>query len=186
MPPGLCSAWTVAKRNRREMTQLQFWPNDARVLLNLRQRNSVDGTQYVLHKRMYLLLHTSLAISTTSFSLAHCSSSLRTLPSLLVETEQVSLVGEGANSPFSAALSRHIGTPELEVQQMLTRVRAESSPRPAASGCPGRACHCPRGLSRGEVRQPLAARRRIPRLRPAARPPAELQQPRPRCAKRRA
>jgi uncharacterized caspase-like protein len=29
------------------------------------------------------------------------------------------------NRPFSAALSRHIGTPGLEVQQMLTRVRAE-------------------------------------------------------------
>jgi Tfp pilus assembly protein PilF len=38
---------------------------------------------------------------------------------------QVALDGEGANSPFSAALSRHIGTPRLEVQQMLTRVRAE-------------------------------------------------------------
>ena len=38
---------------------------------------------------------------------------------------QVALDGEGANSPFSAALSRHIGTPSLEVQQMLTRVRAE-------------------------------------------------------------
>jgi tetratricopeptide (TPR) repeat protein len=37
----------------------------------------------------------------------------------------VALDGEGANSPFSAALSRHIGTPGLEVQQMLTRVRAE-------------------------------------------------------------
>ncbi len=37
---------------------------------------------------------------------------------------QVALDGEGANSPFSAALSRHIGTPGLEVQ-MLTRVRAE-------------------------------------------------------------
>jgi hypothetical protein len=37
---------------------------------------------------------------------------------------QVALDGEGANSPFSAALSRHIGTPGLEVQQMLTRVRA--------------------------------------------------------------
>jgi uncharacterized caspase-like protein len=40
-------------------------------------------------------------------------------------TGQVALDGEGANSPFSAALSRHIGTPGLEVQQMLTRVRAE-------------------------------------------------------------
>jgi uncharacterized caspase-like protein len=33
--------------------------------------------------------------------------------------------GEGAHSPFAAALSRHIATPGLEVQQMLTRVRAE-------------------------------------------------------------
>jgi len=38
---------------------------------------------------------------------------------------KVALDGEGANSPFSAALSRHIGTAGLEVQQMLTRVRAE-------------------------------------------------------------
>jgi hypothetical protein len=38
---------------------------------------------------------------------------------------QVALDGVGGNSPFSAALSRHIGTPGLEVQQMLTRVRAE-------------------------------------------------------------
>jgi hypothetical protein len=38
---------------------------------------------------------------------------------------QVALDGEGANSPFSAALSRHIGTAGIEVQQMLTRVRAE-------------------------------------------------------------
>jgi tetratricopeptide (TPR) repeat protein len=38
---------------------------------------------------------------------------------------QVALDGEGSNSPFSAALTRHIGTPGLEVQQMLTRVRAE-------------------------------------------------------------
>jgi tetratricopeptide (TPR) repeat protein len=38
---------------------------------------------------------------------------------------KVALDGEGANSPFSASLSRHIGTPGLEVQQMLTRVRAE-------------------------------------------------------------
>jgi tetratricopeptide (TPR) repeat protein len=38
---------------------------------------------------------------------------------------QVALDGQGANSPFSAALSRHIGTAGIEVQQMLTRVRAE-------------------------------------------------------------
>jgi tetratricopeptide (TPR) repeat protein len=38
---------------------------------------------------------------------------------------QVALDGDGSNSPFSAALARHISTPGLEVQQMLTRVRAE-------------------------------------------------------------
>ncbi|HXQ06152.1 MAG TPA: caspase family protein [Bradyrhizobium sp.] len=38
---------------------------------------------------------------------------------------QVALDGQGANSPFSAALSHHIGAQGLEVQQMLTRVRAE-------------------------------------------------------------
>ena len=38
---------------------------------------------------------------------------------------QVALDGEGLNSPFSTALVRHMGTPGLEVQQMLTRVRAE-------------------------------------------------------------
>jgi tetratricopeptide (TPR) repeat protein len=38
---------------------------------------------------------------------------------------QVALDGDGDNSPFSTALNRHIVTPGLEVQQMLTRVRAE-------------------------------------------------------------
>ncbi len=38
---------------------------------------------------------------------------------------QIALDGDGADSPFSLALARHIGTPGLEVQQMLTRVRAE-------------------------------------------------------------
>ncbi|MCX7310932.1 MAG: caspase family protein [Alphaproteobacteria bacterium] len=40
---------------------------------------------------------------------------------------QVALDGDGssANSPFTTALVRHLATPGLEVQQMLTRVRAE-------------------------------------------------------------
>jgi uncharacterized caspase-like protein len=38
---------------------------------------------------------------------------------------QIALDGDGANSPFSTALVRHLPTPGLEVQQMLTRVRAE-------------------------------------------------------------
>jgi uncharacterized caspase-like protein len=55
---------------------------------------------------------------------------------------QVALDGEGANSPFAAALSRHIGTAGLEVQQMLTRVRAEVVPRPGANRCHGRIPRC--------------------------------------------
>ena len=38
---------------------------------------------------------------------------------------RVALDGEGPNSPFTTALVKHIGTPGLEVRQMLTRVRAE-------------------------------------------------------------
>jgi tetratricopeptide (TPR) repeat protein len=38
---------------------------------------------------------------------------------------QIALDGESGNSPFSAALARHLGTAGLEVQQMLTRVRAD-------------------------------------------------------------
>jgi len=38
---------------------------------------------------------------------------------------QVALDGQGSNSPFSAALAHHLGIPGIEVQQMLTRVRAE-------------------------------------------------------------
>jgi tetratricopeptide (TPR) repeat protein len=38
---------------------------------------------------------------------------------------KVALDGEGGNSPFSAALSKYMPTPGIEVQQMLTRVRAD-------------------------------------------------------------
>lgn len=48
-----------------------------------------------------------------------------TLVAFATAPGQVALDGDGTNSPFSAALARHISTPGLEVQQMLTRVRAE-------------------------------------------------------------
>jgi tetratricopeptide (TPR) repeat protein len=38
---------------------------------------------------------------------------------------KVALDGEGANSPFSTALTKFMPTPGIEVQQMLTRVRAD-------------------------------------------------------------
>jgi tetratricopeptide (TPR) repeat protein len=60
-----------------------------------------------------------------SASVAGTTLGAGTLIAFATAPGQVALDGEGANSPFSAALSRHIGTPGLEVQQMLTRVRAE-------------------------------------------------------------
>ena len=39
--------------------------------------------------------------------------------------ETVALDGTGANSPFSAALVRYLGTPSLEVDQMFPLVRAD-------------------------------------------------------------
>ena len=38
---------------------------------------------------------------------------------------KVALDGDGGHSPFTEALARHLSTPGLEVQQMLTRVRAD-------------------------------------------------------------
>jgi uncharacterized caspase-like protein len=37
----------------------------------------------------------------------------------------VALDGSGGNSPFTLSLAKHIGTPGIEVRQMLTRVRAD-------------------------------------------------------------
>ncbi len=56
---------------------------------------------------------------------AGATSGAGTLIAFATAPGKVALDGEGDNSPFSAALSRHIGAPGLEVQQMLTRVRAE-------------------------------------------------------------
>ena len=49
---------------------------------------------------------------------------------------------DACNSPFSAARSRHIGTPELEVQRMLTRVRAEVVAKTGGNRCHGRIRRC--------------------------------------------
>ena len=39
--------------------------------------------------------------------------------------DRVALDGQGANSPFTAALLKHLPSPSLEVRQVLTRVRSE-------------------------------------------------------------
>ncbi len=64
---------------------------------------------------------------------------------------QVALDGEGANSPFSAALSRHIGTPGLEVQQMLTRARRSRGHHEEQAGAVVELVAARRGLSGGEM-----------------------------------
>ena len=62
---------------------------------------------------------------------------------------KVALDGEGANSPFSAALSRHIGTPGLEVQQMLTsRARRGGVDHEEHAGAVVELVAARRGLSR--------------------------------------
>jgi Flp pilus assembly protein TadD len=48
-----------------------------------------------------------------------------TLIAYATAPDQVALDGEAGNSPFTAALVKHLRTPGLEVRQMLTRVRAE-------------------------------------------------------------
>jgi len=48
-----------------------------------------------------------------------------TLVAFSTAPDKVALDGTGANSPFTAALARHVRTRGLEVRQMLTRVRAD-------------------------------------------------------------
>jgi tetratricopeptide (TPR) repeat protein len=58
--------------------------------------------------------------------LAQLSSNIGTLITFATSPDSVALDdGNGRNSPFTAALLKHIRTPGLEVRSMLTRVRAE-------------------------------------------------------------
>ena len=56
---------------------------------------------------------------------AYSSVGTGTLIAFATAPGQVALDGRGTNSPFTAALTKHMRTPGLEVRQMLTRVRAE-------------------------------------------------------------
>ena len=56
---------------------------------------------------------------------AYSSVGTGTLIAFATAPGQVALDGKGTNSPFTAALTKHMRTPGLEVRQMLTRVRAE-------------------------------------------------------------
>ena len=56
--------------------------------------------------------------------LARMNNRIGTLIAFATEPDQVALDGDGNHSPFTDALLEHIGTPGLEVRQMLSRVRA--------------------------------------------------------------
>ena len=60
-----------------------------------------------------------------SRGLARMNGSIGTLIAYATEPDTVALDGDGPHSPFTAALLQHIGTPGLEVRQMLTRVRQQ-------------------------------------------------------------
>lgn len=57
--------------------------------------------------------------------LAQLNAGIGTLIAFATGPDTVALDGRGRNSPFTAALLKHIGTPGLEVRSMLTRVRAD-------------------------------------------------------------
>ncbi len=52
-----------------------------------------------------------------------------TLIAFSTAPDKIALDGDGAHSPFTEALARHVRTPGLEVRQMLTRVRADVASR---------------------------------------------------------
>ena len=56
--------------------------------------------------------------------LARMNNRVGTLIAFATEPDKVALDGEGQHSPFTQALLEHIGTPGIEVRQMLSRVRA--------------------------------------------------------------
>jgi hypothetical protein len=56
---------------------------------------------------------------------AYSSLGTGTLIAFATAPGQTALDGQGSNSPFTQALVKHMRTPNLEVRQMLTRVRAD-------------------------------------------------------------
>jgi uncharacterized caspase-like protein len=57
--------------------------------------------------------------------LASIQSAVGTMIAYATQPDNVALDGEGRNSPFTAALLRHIATPGLEISSLMKRVRAD-------------------------------------------------------------
>ena len=69
----------------------------------------------------------SLGTRSTSVGpgLAAIQSAVGTMIAYATQPDNVALDGEGRNSPFTAALLKHITTPALEISAMMKRVRAD-------------------------------------------------------------
>ena len=69
----------------------------------------------------------SLGTRSTSVGsgLAAIQSAVGTLIAYATQPENVALDGNGRNSPFTAALLKHIATPRLEISALMKRVRAD-------------------------------------------------------------
>jgi tetratricopeptide (TPR) repeat protein len=63
--------------------------------------------------------------STVGQGLAHFESAVGTLIAFATDPGNVALDGTGRNSPFTAALLRHIRTPNIEIESMLKAVRVD-------------------------------------------------------------
>lgn len=57
--------------------------------------------------------------------LARLSAGTGTMIAFATAPDDVALDGDGSNSPFTTALLQHLDTPGLEINQMMTRVRAD-------------------------------------------------------------
>jgi uncharacterized caspase-like protein len=57
--------------------------------------------------------------------LASIQSAVGTMIVYATQPDNVALDGEGRNSPFTSALLKHMGTPGLEIDSMMKRVRSD-------------------------------------------------------------
>jgi hypothetical protein len=78
-----------------------------------------------LARRFALRLGPTRSTAVGSGLAAYSTLGTGTLIAFATAPGQVALDGEGANSPFTAGLVKHMRTPGLELRQLLTRVRAE-------------------------------------------------------------
>ena len=58
-----------------------------------------------------------------------------TLVAFATQPDNVALDGEGRNSPFTAALLKHLPTPGLEVEQLMRRVRTDVASTTKVAPC---------------------------------------------------